>query len=69
MIYVGIAILLIMAVGMFVAYRLEKSDWNNGACSCEKGWWRSFDMDSQGGRGYKCTHCRKVIWITYPFID
>ena len=54
-----------MALGIF----LERKDWNKGRCpECGKEW-RHFDNDSQGGRGYICDDCIKVIWISYPLID
>lgn len=38
----------------FLARRKEKEEWNGGVCK-EHGFpWVQFDMDSQGGRMYKC---------------
>jgi len=46
----------------------EGKTWNNGKCPKCLTKWKNFDMDSQGGRGYKCD-CDNTIWISYPFID
>lgn len=50
-------------------YRHEKMLWNNGWCPECNNIWRGFDMDSQGGRGYKCDCRSRHIWISYPGID
>ena len=42
--------------------KLFEDKWNNGVCKCGKGFWKSFDMDSSGAVGYKCTHCDNIIW-------
>ena len=65
MIYLTILIILILVIGCLLARHYEKRDWNRGVCTCGKGWWQSFDTDSQGGRGYKCTACARHIWISY----
>lgn len=46
-----------------LSYQLDKNDWNNGVCPCGKGWWKSFDTDSSGATGYKCTECCQTVWI------
>ena len=38
--------------------------WNGGICPSCGNQWESFDMDSQGGRGYKC-ECGSGVWISY----
>ena len=65
----------ILAVLLFVcggrwAYRREERDYNDGFCPKCLTVWRSFDMDSQGGRGYHC-ECKpaRYIWISYPGIE
>ena len=52
---------------MIYAHHQEKQAWNNGVCPCNNKWQR-FDVDSQGGRMYKCNHgC--YTDISYPGID
>ena len=55
----------IMAVGFITVRRNEKKDWNHGYCSMCGNKWIEYDMDSQGGRGYKCSSGKHSIWITY----
>ena len=38
----------------FFGYLPEKRKWNNGKCKVCGCRWEMFDMDSQGGRMYKC---------------
>lgn len=46
-----------------MGYLNDKKNWNNGVCpKCERGFWKSFDCDSQGGTGYKCTFCENSHW-------
>jgi hypothetical protein len=46
-----------------VGYYADKKAWNNGVCPvCNKGFWKSFDVDSGGGVGYKCTNCENSHW-------
>lgn len=63
------SICLICILGALFAYarHREKILWNKGACFCGTGFWVSFDMDSQGGIGYKCSNprCNQHIWISY----
>ena len=66
-ILVGCAFLVIMIVGGALCRREEIRDWNGGCCGCGLPW-RSFDVSSQGCRGYKCDnpfHVPRVFWITY----
>lgn len=51
--------------GVALGFILEKRSWNKGKCRNCGGSWVKFDVDSQGGRGYKCI-CGKTIWISYP---
>jgi TM2 domain-containing membrane protein YozV len=62
-IIVGVILLLLPVVG----YITELSQWNKGICEKTGGYWELFDIDSQGGRGYKSEE--HTIWISYPFID
>lgn len=57
--------ILFLIVGSYIGYMLDKHDWNNGACKCNKGFWKSFDTDSSGAIGYKCTSCIECIWISW----
>ena len=62
----GIVILVLMFAGGLWQRNNEKRDYNKGFCPHCLTIWQSFDMDSQGGRGYKC-ECkpRRYIWISY----
>ena len=63
MIIFGCFIFLFISVCFFVEY-LKNKRWNNGVCLyCNSGFWKSFDMDSSGEVGYKCTNCGKTIWL------
>jgi hypothetical protein len=53
--------MLVLSIGYFG----ERRSWNGGKCSCG-GYWKRFDNDSQGGRGYKCVACDTRVWISYP---
>lgn len=63
-IVIYVAFLLLMATGITWARYHEKKEWNNGHCSRCQSLWVCFDVDSQGGRGYKCL-CGRHIWISY----
>lgn len=55
-----------MITGIVWAKRNEDKEWNNGGCpECAKGFFKSFDMDSSGAVGYKCTHCGNTTWQSY----
>jgi len=52
--------------GIILAARSENKKWNNGGCPyCEKGFWKSFDVDSGGAIGYRCTNCNSTTWQSY----
>jgi DNA-directed RNA polymerase subunit RPC12/RpoP len=63
-----IVLVAFVAVAMIYGRYMEKKDWNNGVCSCGEGFWRSFDVDSSGTRGYRCTACGRHIWISWRFL-
>ena len=65
MTYVLVLCILLVPVIGFVT---ERRTWNGGKCKCG-GRWKWFDTDSQGGRGYQCTKCKRYTWISYPGID
>jgi hypothetical protein len=67
--YIGFTVLALMIASCVWGYRSEKKLWNNGWCPDCNNIWRPFDMDSQGGRGYKCDCRHKHIWISWPGID
>lgn len=60
-----IAIVVLFIICVTVGYDMDKRFYNNGYCKCG-GEWVYFDMDSGGGRGYKCPKCKEHIWISYP---
>ena len=69
MIEIAIVVFLIISICILgyvtdkIGYVTDKKAWNNGVCPrCEKGFWRSFDMDSGGNIGYSCTHCDNTHW-------
>ena len=43
-------------VGCIYVRHIEKKNWNNGNCPICNEPWRCFDVDSQGGRMYKCSN-------------
>jgi len=66
--YVGLALVAVLAALMGVGWVLERRAWNHGTCSRCGGRWLHFDVDSQGGRGYKCKGGH-IVWISYPWIE
>ncbi|APU89027.1 hypothetical protein Rctr197k_276 [Virus Rctr197k] len=42
----------------------EARAFNRGVCRCGSRW-RRFDVDSQGGRGYRCDACGDYCWVSY----
>lgn len=65
--FFGLVILALMFLGMRWGYKSEKKLWNDGICKETGEPWVSFDVDSQGGRGYKSGG--HTIWISYPSVD
>ena len=61
--YVFVISFFILAI--LVSIYLDKRDWNNGYCPRCNTKWRCFDMDSQGGRMYKCDNCGKHCDISW----
>jgi hypothetical protein len=59
----------LILIGMFWARSVEKKTWNNGICEITGEPWIRFDMDSQGGRGYKSIDGNSgetfYTWISY----
>ena len=63
------ALLLLGLLCTAIAIHLEKKEYNNGICpECYRKM-RYFDSDSQGGRGYICTKCKRVVWVSWPGVD
>ena len=48
---------------------LESINFNKGLCSHCETKMEFFDTDSQGGRGYKCPYCGRIVWVSYCFVD
>ena len=70
----GNAVLIVGVVSIFAlisyaSYRHEKKLWNNGRCADCNYFWEFFDLDSQGGRGYKCGCGKHSIWINWYRAD
>jgi hypothetical protein len=67
-----VAIVLLVAfilIGITCCIILEYKDFNKGVCpKCGKKW-KTYCMNSQGGRGYCCPDCDQWAWVSYPFID
>lgn len=62
------AVVLLLVTGVLWARHAENKDWNNGACTkCSTGWWKSFDVASDGSVGYKCVNpgCSGVTWQSW----
>lgn len=57
-------VIISLLVGGQWAYWADHKDWNNGICKKNGKPWVCFDVDSQGGRGYKAG--KHSIWISYP---
>ena len=51
-----ICILIQIIIGVVLIRRYEKKEWNNGICPKCGDKWRLFDIDSQGGRMYRCNN-------------
>ncbi len=69
-------VVIVGAVLVFVALSIwarqgEVRVWNGGLCQKCSTLWRNFDVDSQGGRGYKCSGCAvtRRVWISWPGVD
>lgn len=66
---VCIALIILVITGILIGMYLEYKDFNNGICpKCGKPL-ILFDTDSQGGRGYCCSKCMHVAWVSYHWID
>ena len=64
------AVLLFIIIGVIWGYFSEKKEWNNGHCPRCGARWECFDMDSQGGRGYKCKcpgPAKYGCWMSWGF--
>ncbi len=61
--FVLVITFLLLVVGPLCQRHHEKKMWNNGICRSNGEKWISFDMDSQGGRGYRAADY--YCWISY----
>lgn len=59
-----VVVILSFLIGAQWAYYDDYKNWNHGICKKNGKPWVCFDVDSQGGRGYKAGNCS--IWISYP---
>lgn len=66
-IIVSVVLLVLWVSGCLYGVYIENKDWNNGACSCSRGFWIHFDVNSQGGYGYKCSalNCDRTTWQSW----
>lgn len=67
-------IIIVVLAGVTIgaaAYLNDRFNWNDGRCRECKTIWRCFDVDSQGGRGYKCSqgHGTWISWLRERPID
>lgn len=62
--YIGGALLLVIAIGALTVRRLEKKEWNNGICAKSNRPWISTDMASDGSR-YYTDGVGNSCWISY----
>lgn len=60
----AVFVIILAILFVLMARNHERKTWNNGVCPNCCSTWEIFDVDSQGGRGYKCA-CRRYIWISY----
>lgn len=69
MTFIIAATILICVIGSRIAISLEEKSFNKCKCiKCETEL-ECFDMDSQGGRGYKCPRCGHTVWVSYHIVD
>lgn len=57
--------ILLFIVGLLWPRLSEKKAYNNGVCTNCGEKLRHFDCDSQGGRGYRCDKCGRIVWVSY----
>jgi len=62
---VGFGVMGFMIAGAVWQCFNERRDWNDGICPRCLTPWRSFDVDSQGGRGYNCETRCSSIWVSW----
>lgn len=59
----SIFFLFILAVILYFRHQ-ELKEFNHGHCKCG-GSLKTFDMDSQGGTGWKCNCCGNGMWTSW----
>lgn len=67
--FILLFIVVLLLIIPSIAMTWEKRDFNNGKCTHCNTSLRCFDMDSQGGRGYKCDKCNYITWVSYNCVD
>lgn len=60
-----VLIIFVFTVILFGGRGGESKTWNSGTCRECGTKWKQFDIDSQGGRGYKCGCGKHTCWISY----
>lgn len=64
-----LAIVLLVSLGILIHMLFEKKEYNKGICPRCGHPFEKYAYDAQRGRGYICTHCHNVIWVSHEFID
>lgn len=63
-------VVIFFMLGIFlIGYLTERKYYNKGICPKCGEKLKFFDMDSQGGRGYKCPKCKYITWVSYSLVD
>ena len=62
-------ILTIIAIMTIIEIYIANKQFNKGICPKCGEKLKFFDMDSQGGRGYKCPKCKYITWVSYSLVD
>jgi len=66
---IGIVIVFVVYFGaMYLDSKFEARSFNNGICP-KCGTNLKLFRGSQGRRGWKCSNCDYLIWISYPSVD
>lgn len=53
----------------FCFYMIDVFSYNGGVCRVCNSDLYLMDINSQGGRGYRCKCCNRVRWISYPWAE
>ena len=61
----AVMLILLLSLSCYIAYRLEKKDFNNGICpKCGKPL-KHFDSTFCGDQGWICDDCDYCVWISW----